>query len=109
MNFDKKRRARVQGGWAAAPSSNQCKSGFRPGNPSGSDPTQAEKNFSQQRPGSSNNLSRQALGQAKSDKGKPPMPIGPVWMAKNVDTPSPRAKFVFQDPEEVEIKFTFHF
>ena len=102
MNFDKKRRARVQGGWATAPISN--KGGFKLGSPSVSKPTQNdESNMNiQGKQRSSDYLSRQVLSQAKSNKGKPPMPVGPIWMAKNVDTPSPRSTFVFEDPEEVK-------
>ncbi|GFR98327.1 alpha-ketoglutarate-dependent dioxygenase alkB-like protein 3 [Elysia marginata] len=107
MNFDKKRRARVQGGWAAASCSNQNRRGFKSGDPAVSNTWQNDdtNRTAVQGPSSSNSLSRVALSQAKSDKGKPPMPVGPVWMAKNIDTPSPRPAYVFQDPdEEIKIK-----
>lgn len=107
MNFDKKRRARVQGGWAAVSGSSHNRSGCKSGTASSSNLAQVDdtKVATIHRPSSSNNLSKQASSQAKSDKRKPSMPVGPIWMAKNVDTPPPRATYVFQDPEEdIKIK-----
>jgi len=116
MNFDKKRRARVLGGWAAP--------GGAAGRGRGSKtPQQSRPNSSVSRKDSSEtalNLkdrdggngkispdkqSHSRIHSARSDKDRPlPTPM-PQWTGKNIDLQEQSQKFVYEDPsEEIKVK-----
>ena len=102
MNFDKKRRARVQGGWAAPNTNKQNgsdgrSSTGRSSNDTGSTPNHT--NGKHKEKSQFSNHSRSHSARSETDKSKvPPMP---VWVGKNIDQQTVRQKFVYEEPTEV--------
>ncbi|XP_005090620.1 alpha-ketoglutarate-dependent dioxygenase alkB homolog 3 [Aplysia californica] len=117
MNFDKKRRARVQGGWAA-PNNNAHKSsvqrhsnGSRPASSTASksahhtEANQSSFSVNENEQDSTNPIQSHAkIHSARTEKEKPTSSM-PIWMGKNIDQPVTRQKFVYEEPdEEIKVK-----
>lgn len=89
MNADGRRRARVQGGWACSSGSSKKSANVRGAQCKPVDLTDRQRN-------------KQQIG-ARSDKDRPETPRQPIWTGKNIDSPRPPQRFVFQDPDEVKL------
>lgn len=110
MNFDKKRRARVQGGWAASSGNKTNKAKSHPSSVESSrtDGNKTSLNLSDKEDVQDklNPLQTHArLHSAHSDKDRA-KPMGlPVWVGKNIDQQMPKQRFTYEDPnEELKIK-----
>lgn len=91
--MDKRRRARVQGGWAAP--SNPQTTKEQPSGVERSVTVGARVLPVQHTDGC------KPLKNVRSDRDRKPMPVGPAWLGKNIDQVVPKTTFVFKEPEEV--------
>ena len=103
MNFDKKRRARVQGGWAAP---NVNKSGRANSSlASGKSYTHQTDQNTDSKDTSLNDTnqlqSHARIHSARSDKERTKAQGLPNWVGRNIDQQAPKKKFVYEEPNEV--------
>uniref|UniRef100_A0A0B6YTA3 Alpha-ketoglutarate-dependent dioxygenase alkB homolog 3 n=1 Tax=Arion vulgaris TaxID=1028688 RepID=A0A0B6YTA3_9EUPU len=104
MNAEKRRIARVQGGWSVAGSKQN--NTHKQGNMTSASRSAVQdcESTTYHKSLAVSGSSRPALAKVRSDKGRVPMPTVPIWTGKNIDQPAQsKDKFIFEDPEE-EIK-----
>ncbi|CAL1531429.1 unnamed protein product [Lymnaea stagnalis] len=90
MSAEKRRKSRVQGGWAS-PSPKDVPNKQKP----------TEKKSSNHTPQLL--VSHHDENSPSLHRGKTPLPVGPAWLGKNIDQLAAKTKFTFEEPEE-EIK-----
>ena len=102
MNFDKKRRARVQGGWAA-PNTNRQNGTSRPSSSSTVKTTQHNKNGDCTEISETPKHATIHSARSETEKAKVPPPPMPIWVGKNIDQQIVKQKFVYEEPVEVRV------